>query len=416
MAAPSSPPKRARLRDVVPGIHLGFHPPGPLNAITDVPGVLVSTESIHDASRGINTGVTTILPRKDWFKTASYAGIFRLNGSGEMTGAHWIEETGLLQSPVVITNSFSVGEAYRGIYDFAIKKYREEEGREYDAGSGVSWFLLPVVAETFDGFMNNIAAFAVTPDHVVRGIDEAKAGPVSEGNTGGGTGMLCQGFKGGTGTSSRVVEGVNLNKEKKSYTVGVLVQANFGLLRTLLIAGVPVGRIIDHERKAKAAADSKSAEAEQLKHQEAAEAAKEKHDGSIIIILATDAPLHPLQLQRLAKRATIGLGRTGSYGYNSSGDIFLAFSTANGPALDQNKDTKLGLKSLEPVPVSGEWVDDRYVNGLFEAAADAAEEAVYNALCMAETMTGFQGRRVEALDLKRLKEIMDEHPYVGEPR
>jgi D-aminopeptidase len=213
----SSPSGRVRLRDLVPGIQVGAWPTGPKNGITDVPGVLVHTESIHSADGAVNTGLTTILPRKDWFHNACHAGIFRYNGSGELTGSHWIEETGLLHSPIVLTNSFADG--------------------------SVDWFLMPVVGETYDGYLSDLTKFVVTPQHVVDGIRAASADPVPEGNTGGGTGMMCQGFKGGTGTSSRVVPGFDSNGNEKSFTVAALVQANYGRMPPLKITGVPVGRI-----------------------------------------------------------------------------------------------------------------------------------------------------------------------------
>lgn len=417
MASTTVPTKqqpRRRLRDVLPGIHLGFHKPGPLNAITDVPGVLVHTQSIHQDGGSVNTGVTTILPRKDWFNKACYSGIFRFNGSGEMTGSHWIEETGLLNSPVVITNSFAVGLAYQGIYEHAIAHYKDPDG-------GVGWFLLPVVAETWDGYLNDLSNFAVQPHHVVTGIENAATGPVAEGNTGGGTGMICHGHKGGTGTSSRVVTGLGVPDPttgvapEKTYTVAALVQANYGRLQHLRISGAPVGRLISEEverKKAAAAAtgtDLPTADADKAKHLAEADAAKDKKDGSIIVIIATDAPLHPTQLQRLAKRATVGLSRVGSYGHNPSGDVFLAFSTANEIPVQTVTADKRVVDPFKAAAMTVEVVDDNSINSLFEAAADSTEEAIYNALCMAETMVGNRGATIEALDLENLKVIMEKY-------
>jgi D-aminopeptidase len=399
-AAPNPTPNgRARLRDILPNLHLGSWKPGPLNSLTDVPGVLVSTQSLHDTTAdpsgsSVNTGITAIVPRKDWFHQACYAGIFRFNGSGEMTGSHWIEETGLLSSPIVLTNSFSVGDAYRGIYEHAIKHYASGEG---DA----DWFLLPVVAETFDGWLNDLTKFSVTPGMVAEGIATASAERVPEGNTGGGTGMICHFFKGGTGSSSRIVDGLDVEGKPKQYTVGALVQANYGRQPHLRIAGVPVGRIISEELAKKAAADAEAAKA-----QAAVTAAKDAKDGSIIAIIATDAPLHPLQLQRLAKRATVGLSRVGGYGHNPSGDIFLAFSTANEIPVQTVFMEKRDVDPWKPRALAIEVGDDITMNALMEAAADATEESIYNALCMAETMVGFRGRRIEALDLDKLKDIM----------
>lgn len=385
----TTPGARARVRSVLPKLFLGHHPPGPKNSLTDVPGVLVSTQSIRKPKtltadsrtlhHEINTGVTTILPRKDWFLHACYAGIFSFNGSGEMTGSHWLNETGLLSSPVVLTNSFAVGPCYSGIYEHAIKEYADEHGL-------TDWFLLPVVAETFDGYLSDIAAMPVKSSDVVRGIEMASDSPVEEGCTGGGTGMVLAGFKGGTGSASRVIEGTK-HGEPVTYTVAALVQANYGAKRDVRIGGVPVGRIFMEQDK------------------EEEEQSKAKKDGSVIIILATDAPLHPLQLQRLAKRATVGLARVGGWGSNSSGDIFLALSTAE----------RIDVRSAPPskfapmVEQSVDVVRDETINGIFECAADAVEEAIYNVLCMAEDTTGPLGREMKAMDLDRLKLLMEKY-------
>ncbi|PYI10554.1 peptidase family T4 [Aspergillus sclerotiicarbonarius CBS 121057] len=379
----TSLPTRPRVRDLLPKLHIGRHCTGPLNSLTDVPGVLVHTQSINRAptenTHAVNTGVTTILPRRDWFHHGCYAGYFRFNGSGEMTGSHWLDETGLLNSPIILTNSFSVGPCYTGIYEYAIREYRNK-----DTGL-VDWFLLPVVAETCDLFLNDIGAMVVTPDMVVRGIDEASADPVKEGNTGGGTGMMCQGFKGGTGSSSRVIDAVSFGAEV-TYTVAALVQANYGAKRDLRFGGVPVGRLMEEEVVQEAAAD----------------AAKAK-DGSIIVVIATDAPLHPTQLQRLAKRATVGLSRVGGWGSNSSGDIFIAFSTAE-------KIPRAPEFSWRPtIEQKVAVVQDVTINALFECAADATEEAIYNALLGAEDMEGPQGVKVKALDHSKLVAIMERY-------
>ncbi|KAK2033943.1 peptidase family S58 [Colletotrichum zoysiae] len=383
MATQSTP--RGRIRDILPNLHLGTWPAGPKNSITDVPGVLASTQSIRSED-GVNTGVTVILPRREWFNQACYAGIFRFNGSGELTGSHWIEETGLLSSPIVLTNSFSVGDAYRGIYEYSINHYSDDKGV-------VEWFLLPVVGETFDGYLNNISKLAVKTSDIVKGIDAATDEPVAEGNTGGGTGMICHFFKGGTGSSSRLVEGFDGEGNKKNYTVAALVQANYGRAGHLRIGGFPVGRVLEKERA--------EAQADVARH-------KDKKDGSIIVIIATDAPLTPIQCERLAKRATVGLSRVGGYGHNPSGDIFLAFSTGNHIPIQRlakaERDDPFKAKALKI-----EAIDDTTINGLLEAAADATEESIYNALCSAETMTGFCGHKIEALPLDRLKEIMNKY-------
>jgi D-aminopeptidase len=395
--SPSTP--RQRVRDVFPTIYLGRYAPGPKNSLTDIPGVLVSTQSIHaspnypNAAKGdINTGVTTILPRKDWFETGTFAGIFSFNGSGEMTGSHWINETGLLNSPIIITGSFGVGSAYNGIYESAIRDHVDSAGK-------ANWFLLPVVAETFDGFMHDVTKMVVTPQHIVMGIDTASSEPVPEGNTGGGTGMLCHWFKGGTGSSSRIVPAIN----SKSYTVAALVQANYGKMWDFKIAGAPVGRLIYQEQERRFDEDPTNPELlAQSKLLFKVKEAKDKKDGSIIVILATDAPLHPTQLQRIAKRATIGLARVGGWGANSSGDVFLAFSTGNSPKEPD------GADPFVPAAQGMEFVHDETIGALFEAAADCVEEAILNAVCMAETMEG-NGNKVEALDLGFAKEVMEKY-------
>ncbi|OCL03520.1 DmpA/ArgJ-like protein [Glonium stellatum] len=402
MAASNSSSHRRRIRDLLPTLHLGRFQPGPKNSLTDVPGVLVHTESIHEfpncPSGSINTGVTTILPRKNWFHHACFAGIFRFNGSGEMTGSHWIEETGLLHSPIILTNSFGVGAAYQGIYEYGIREHADEKGH-------VDWFLLPVVAETFDGFMNDIGKFSVRPEHVVRGIDRASTDPVPEGNTGGGTGMLCHYFKGGTGSSSRVILGA-----EKEYTIAALVQVNYGAMRDFRMAGAPIGRLIyeEQERRMRENPDDPELMAQARMFVTLVEA-KEKKDGSIIVILATDAPLHPLQLQRLAKRATVGLSRVGGQGHNPSGDIFLAFSTASEIPVQTITGQARKVDPWSPTTLQIEYIRDETINALIENAADVVEESILNALCMAETMTGHEGRTVEALDLNKVEELMQKY-------
>ncbi|ORX93758.1 peptidase family T4 protein [Clohesyomyces aquaticus] len=402
VVASSAKMPRQRVRELLPMVYLGRYTPGPKNSLTDVPGVLVSTQSIHESPNypdagpnSLNTGVTTILPRRNWFNKACFAGIFRFNGSGEMTGSHWIEETGLLHSPIIITGSFGVGSAYNGIYEYGIREYADKKG-------GVDWFLLPVVAETFDGYMHDVTKFAVTPQHVVKGIDEASSEAVKEGNTGGGTGMLCHWFKGGTGSSSRVVPA----EDGKSYTVAALVQANYGAMRDFKIAGAPIGRLIfeDQERRIKENPDDPELMAQSallFKIQQA----NEKKDGSIIIILGTDAPLHPTQLQRLAKRATVGLARVGGWGANPSGDIFLAFSTANELDVQTVTATNRKVDPWTPSEVGIKMIDDQTINALFEASADAVEESILNAICMADSMDGHSGH-VDAVDLGKVKELM----------
>jgi D-aminopeptidase len=414
----SSPPiptnnngSRKRLREVFPRIAIGRHRPGPKNSITDVREVLVSVQSLHKPNttepesipnhdpsiktrHAINTGVTVILPRKDWFRNGCYAGIFTFNGSGEMTGSHWLEETGVLASPIVITNSFAVGACYSGIYRYAIREYGEGKN-----SAPQFWFLLPVVAETYDGIMSDIAAMPVTEGMVVKGIDEATKERVPEGNTGGGTGMMCQGFKAGTGSASRVIQGKVVLEEQDEktveYTVGALVQANYGAQWDLRFGGVPVGKLMMDPAKRREWEKGIKAQEGSL------EPAK---DGSIIIVIATDAPLHPTQLRRLAKRATVGLSRVGGWGSNSSGDIFLAFSTAE-KIPRQTNDGRFDTVVRQKVSA----VVDDTINALFEAAADCVEESIYNALCMAEDTEGPEGRKANAIDLELLNDLLEKH-------
>ncbi|KAJ3184627.1 hypothetical protein HDU87_004030 [Geranomyces variabilis] len=397
MTAPSPIKGRLPLREVLPDLVIGRWPTGALNSLTDVPGVLVHTQSIRkpktDKHHEINTGVTTILPRKNWFDQACYAGYFRFNGSGEMTGSHWLDETGLLNSPIIITNSFAVGSCYSGVYEWAMREKATKDGL-------ADWFLLPVIAETFDGHMSDIGALAhqVQSHHVVAGIDNASSAKVEQGNTGGGTGMLSLGHKGGTGSSSRVIPGIYAGvdggeKRKASFTVAALAQCNFGAKRDFRIGGVPIGRLMMEEDAKKEAAAATTAEG--------AEPAR----SSLIVVLATDCPLHPVQVQRLAKRATVGMSRVGGWGGNSSGDIFIAFSTASEVPRDPEYTWSATVGQKIDI------VQDVTLNALFEAAADATEEAILNALCMAETIKGplGAGNDFPALDLDRVRRMMNKY-------
>ncbi|PFH62027.1 hypothetical protein XA68_15463 [Ophiocordyceps unilateralis] len=363
---------RGRVREVLPQLYLGKFSTGTLNSITDVPGVLAHTQSVRPDS-DVNTGVTTILTSKDWLRHSCFAGVFRFNGCGEMTGAHWINETGILCSPIVITATSSVGDGFRGVMELLYRRYRQE---------AEDLFMFPLIAETYDGFLSDAGRFAVTPQHVIDSIDAASADAVPEGNTGGGTGMICHRWKGGTGSSSRTVGGCDATGGAVTYTIGALVQANYGNKETLRIGGVHVGRLIQEDGQK--------------------QAREPRKDGSIIIVLATDAPLLPIQLQRLARRATVGLARVGGHGHNNSGDIFLAFSTANKVPFQ----IEGALEPDAPRTRVVRMTDNDSINGLFDAAADVVEESIYNALFMAETMTGFKGRTIEALDLDKVREIL----------
>ncbi len=337
---------------------------GRFNAITDVAGVevgqvtLISGDGKLVVGKGpVRTGVTAILPRGKGSVDQVFGAWFTLNGNGEMTGTTWLEESGFLEGPVMITNTHSVGV----VRDAVIAWQMKHPGRTFQPWS------LPVVAETYDGFLNDINGFHVKPEHVFRALDEARAGAVAEGNTGGGTGMVAHQFKAGTGTASRKLEA-----GAGGYTVGVLVQANYGGRSGLTVAGVPVGREITDLMPKAAPGDT----------------------GSIIVVVATDAPLLPHQLKRVVKRAALGIARNGGIGGNSSGDIFIAFSTAN-PGAAKNSDAV----NLQMLP------NDR-INPVFAATVQATEEAIINALVAAKTMTGINGNTVYAIPHERLKQLM----------
>lgn len=338
--------------------------PGPLNAITDVAGVEVGHSTIIAGSGAlrvgegpVRTGVTAILPRGRRGTEPVFAGWFSLNGNGEMTGTTWVEESGFLEGPVMITNTYSVGVVRDAVIHYCLER-KLFPPEEY------CWSL-PVVAETWDGYLNDINGFHVKESHVFEALDAARSGPVAEGNVGGGTGMVCHEFKGGIGTASR-----RLPAKAGGYTVGVLVQCNYGLRRQLRIAGAPVGQeILDN-------------------------LVYSRETGSIIIVVATDAPLLPHQLKRLARRAALGLGRSGSISGNGSGDIFIAFSTANAGAATADEVAEVKM------------VANERMNPLFEATVQATEEAIVNALVAAETMTGADDHKVIALPHERLREAL----------
>lgn len=326
--------------------------PGALNAITDVAGIEVGHTTLISGD-SVRTGVTAVLPRgKAGANDPVFAGWFSLNGNGEMTGTTWVEESGFLEGPVMITNTHSVGVVRDAVIAWQVKH------RPAAAGA---WWGLPVVAETYDGYLNDINGFHVKPEHAFQALDSAHGGAVTEGAVGGGTGMVCNEFKGGIGTSSRVAGG---------YTVGVLVQCNYGLRRQLRVAGVPVGQEL------------------------AQGASRSNEEGSIIIVVATDAPLLPHQLKRLARRAALGLARNGARSGNGSGDIFIAFSTAN-PGTFQ-------ARTATPVST----LPNEAMNPIFDAVIQATEESIINAMVAAETMTGFQGHTVQALSHQQLREVL----------
>jgi len=385
-AWPQAAPPTAQVRARQLGVPFDGNP-GPLDAITDVAGVEVGATTLISGSGPlkvgegpIRTGVTVVLPRGKSSIDPVYAGWFSLNGNGEMTGTTWVEESGLLAGPVGITNTHSVGTVRDTMISWGLK-----HGVVGDAWS------LPVVAETFDGFLNDINGFHVHPEHVISALDSAHGGPVSEGNVGGGTGMVCYGFKGGTGTASRVI-----SKEFGGYTVGVLVQCNCGRRPQLTIAGVPVGREIPEGAPYAQLAPHPLAPGSQLPGSEAA-----GDVGSIIIVIATDAPLLPHQLKRLARRATLGLARTGSTSGNGSGDIFIAFSTAN-PGADKDRGPGGGPNTVQTISTER-------ISPLFTATVEATEEAIVNAMVGAETMTGRDNHTVIALPHDKLQQALKKY-------
>ncbi len=340
---------------------------GPLNAITDVAGVTVGQVSIIEDlpdNRAARTGVTAVLPRgAASAESPVFAGWFSLNGNGEMTGTTWIEESGFLEGPVMITNTHSVGAVHQATIEWRVKGGK--------ADSSGYWWSLPVVAETWDGHLNDINGFHVKAVHAHDALRAASGGPVAEGNVGGGTGMICHEFKCGTGTASRIATTAD-----GDYTVGVLVQANYGLRENLRIAGVPVGQHLT--------ADLAYASLNQPRLE----------TGSIIIVVATDAPLLPHQLKRIAKRAALGLARVGSMAGNGSGDIFIAFSTAN---LDANQSNSVRNVQMHA---------NDSISPLFDATVHATEEAIVNALVAARDMTGDQGHIVKAIDHEELRAVL----------
>ena len=363
------------------GIEIGLGRPGPLNAITDVAGVrvgcvtLVSGDGPLVVGEGpVRTGVTVIVPRDDEVSEHPlFVGCHRLNGNGVLTGLEWIRESGLLSSPVALTNSHSVGVVYDALV-----------AREIDArAAGALFWSMPVVGETYDGWLNDVNGRHVRAEHVAAALAGACGGPVPEGNVGGGTGMVCHDFKGGTGTASRVVTAGG-----ESFTVGLLVQANHGSREGFVVNGAPVGQVLNET----------VVPAPLLPGERPPAGA-----GSIIAVVATDAPLIPTQLQRLAQRAGLGVAALGAYGGNYSGDLFLAFSTADGglPAMSYG--------SGGPSRVPLQMLSLCHLDSIFEAVVEATAEAILNALLQAGTMTGRDGVTAYALDGRALLEVLDRY-------
>lgn len=356
---------------------------GTYNAITDVKGVEVgfstiilgeSTEDTTEQSEFARTGVTAILPRGKQ-RSAVFAGRYDLNGNGELTGTHWVDDSGFLHGPIMITNTHSVGVVREATSKWMVKnRYFFPSYKEGAEVPGLGFFY-PVVGETFDGALNNINGFRVKESHAWEALESASSGPVAEGNVGGGTGMRCHGFKGGTGTASRV-----LSAEEGGYTVGVLVQANHGTREDLQIAGIPFGREI------------KGCE------QDLPCMGPKEGEGSIIVVVATDAPILPWQLSKLCKRVPIGIGKLGGGFQNGSGDIFIAFSTANEHAFSYTKTTV-------------ELLSDECMDPLYKATAQAVEEAIVNAMVAAEDMYGRNRNFVPALPHDQVKEILKKYEW-----
>lgn len=365
-------PQKPRARDL--GIPFAGTP-GKYNAITDVAGVEVGFKTLIEGQgklvhgKGpVRTGVTVIFPRGKNNTERCFAGLFALNGNGEMTGSAWVKESGFLGTPVVITNTHSVGTVRDAVIEWYANRLNMDN---YDGDLS-----LPVVTETWDGFLNDINGFHIQKDHVFEAMRSAKSGPVDEGNVGGGTGMIVHQFKGGTGTSSR-----KLDPADGGFTVGVLVQANYGQRRLLKIAGVPVGLEIPDLMPQPGKTD--------------------KDQGSIIVVVATDAPLLPHQLERIAKRVSLGIAMMGGRGGNSSGDLFIAFSTANAKAGKPD-----GVAQLDMLP-------NEKIDPIFEAVADATEESIVNAMVAAETMEGINGNKVYAIPHERLTAILKKYNRLG---
>jgi D-aminopeptidase len=378
--------------------------PGPNNAITDVLGIEVGFKTLISGDgplvRGkgpVRTGVTAIFPRGKTDARAVFAGFFAGNGNGDMTGTHWVEESGVLETPILITGTGSVGV----VRDAAFKWLADHR-------KGFFWY--PLVAETADVPLNDMAGQHVTQNDALDALDSAKSGPILEGNVGGGTGMACNGFKGGTGTASR-----KLSAEAGGYTIGVLVQCNYGSAQQLRVAGIPVAREMTLQPRC---VKQLTSPPQQLygtvamlcdpKRAAVADGLNQEHRGSIIIVIATDAPLTAEQLKRLARRASVGLGRLGAIESDGSGDIFIAFSTANAGADDGNWTADSG----EPAQVRR--LRSAALNPLFEATVQGVEESVVNALVAAQTMTGADYWTVSALPHKQLQDVLRRHGMLVE--
>ena len=385
----AAPPWSLSAQERARGLGIPFDgTPGPLNAITDLPGVEVGHATIIRGEgrlvvgQGpVRTGVTAVFPRGRNSAFDVMAAWFTLNGNGEMTGTTWVEESGFLGGPVMITNTHSVGTVHQATIDYVVRR-----------GMAFNWSL-PVVAETWDGPLNDINGFHVKPEHVREAIENSRGGPVPEGNVGGGTGMVCNGFKGGIGTSSRVTDA-----GAARYTVGVLVQCNYGRRSQFKVAGIPWALADDPGQPAACYQIEPSAGAERFPRCDRGQDGEDPAErGSIIIVVGTDAPLLPHQLKRVVRRAALGIGRLGGIGGNGSGDIFIAFSTANQGA---NPDTGTVRVTM---------LANDAINPLFDATIQATEEAILNAMVAARDMVGADGLRMPALPHDKVRALLAKH-------
>ena len=345
---------RVRVREL--GIRIGIYPTGEHNAITDIPGVKVGHVTLNEGD-SIRTGVTAVLPHDDIWRSRLFGAGYTIHGNGETTGIARINQAGWIESPILLTNTLSVGAVHDGVVQYIVKRYPDNN------------IVLPIVAECYDGGLNNISGLHITPEHAIEAIENAKSGPVAEGCVGAGTGMRCYGFKAGIGTASRV-----LPKDSGGWKVGVLVNSNGGRRHQLRIDGVPVGKALEDDQL------------------------KPGRDGSFIIVIATDAPLTHRQLKQLAIRATHGLARTGTPSTDSSGEFVIAFSTAN-----------VFPHYTESGTFQIQMVINRRLSSLFQAVVEATEEAVINSMTMATTTTGRNNRTIHAIPLDKLKQIMRQH-------
>jgi D-aminopeptidase len=372
---------RRRLRDL--GFGIGHVPTGPLNAITDVPGVRVGHTTLIQGDGPlvvgegpVRTGVTAVLPHDDIFYNRVIAGSFVLNGAGEVSGLTQVAEWGLLETPILLTNTLAVGKVSDAAVKWMTRRF-PGIGTDYDV-------IIPLVGECDDSWLNDTVGRHVRSEHVYRAIEQATSGPVAEGSVGAGTGMITCDFKSGIGTSSRRVV-VGTDSAARTYTLGILVQSNFGVMRSLRVDGVPVGEVLEPER--------------------ADRARRLKNAGSIIVVLATDAPLLSSQLVRLCKRAALGIGRVGSFAAHGSGEILVGFSTAN-------KVPRVTSRMTAAIEV----LLDEACDGLYEAIVECTEEAIINSLCMADEMRGPTGHVAPALPLDRLTQILKGHRDVTTAR